>query len=95
MVPFSSSWYVHKDFGGSASLKKVLPVLVTQLSYKELGIHEGAAAQRLWMEAVLYGKREDSKEQILRDLEEYCKMDTLAMVEIYRQLRAVVKEDKK
>lgn len=86
MIPFSANWYVHKDFGGSASLKKVLPVLVTELSYKELGIHEGDAAKRLWMEAVLESKREDSKEKILNDLEEYCKMDTLAMVEIYKQL---------
>ena len=86
MIPFSSNWYVHKDFGGSASIKRVLPALVTELSYKELGIHEGAAAQRLWMEAVLDGIRDESKEQILNDLEEYCKLDTLAMVEIYKQL---------
>lgn len=86
MIPFSSNWYVHKDFGGSASIKKVLPVLVTELSYKELGIHEGAAAQRLWMEAVLDGKRDGEKEKILSDLDEYCKLDTLAMVEIYKQL---------
>lgn len=86
MIPFSSNWYVHKDFGGSSSLKKVLPVLVTELSYKELEIHEGLAAQRLWMESVLDGKRSDSKKQILNDLEKYCKLDTLAMVEIYKQL---------
>ncbi len=86
MTPFSSNWYVHKDFGGSASIKKVLPVLVTELSYKELGIQEGASAQRLWMEAVLDGKRDDTKEKILNDLEEYCKLDTLAMVAIFKQL---------
>lgn len=86
MIPFSSNWYVHKNFGGSASLKKVLPVLVTELSYKELGISDGLLAQRLWMEAVLEGKRDDSKAQIFKDLEEYCKLDTLAMVEIYKQL---------
>lgn len=86
MIPFSSNWYIHKDFGGSASIKKVLPVLVTELSYKELGIHDGASAQRLWMEAVLDGKRDGEKDKILADLDEYCKLDTLAMVEIYRQL---------
>lgn len=86
MIPFSSNWYVHKDFNGSSSIKHVLPVLVTELSYKELGIHEGATAQRLWMEAVLDGKRDGEKEKILTDLEEYCKLDTLAMVEIYKQL---------
>ena len=86
MIPFSSNWYVHKDFGGSASIKTILPVLVTELSYKELGIQDGASAQRLWMEAVLDGKREGEKDKILEDLDVYCKLDTLAMVEIYNQL---------
>ena len=88
MIPFSEGWYVNKDFLGSASIKKVLPVLVPDLSYTALNIHEGAAAQRLWMEAVLYGKRDSEKEQILADLIRYCGLDTLAMVEIYRYLYA-------
>lgn len=87
MEPFKNDWYVDKDFLGSASIKKVLPVLVPQLSYKVLGIQEGNAAQRLWMEAVLDGKRDGDKDQILADLVEYCKLDTLAMVEIFKVLR--------
>jgi len=86
MLPFFNSWYVNKDFGGSASIKAVLPVLAPELSYKSLNIQEGGSAQRLWMEAILYGKREAEKEQILSDLIKYCGLDTLAMVEIYRQL---------
>lgn len=87
MIPFSNGMYIDKDFCGSASIKSVLPVLVPELSYKALGIQEGASAQRLWMEAVLDGKREDQKQQILDDLVEYCKLDTLAMVEIYNKLK--------
>ena len=86
MIPFSEGWYVHKDFGGSASIKNVLPVLVPELSYKELGVQEGKAAQRVWMETVLDGKRESDKAKILSDLDKYCKLDTLAMVEIYKRL---------
>ena len=86
MIPFSSDWYVDKGFHGSASIKDVLPVLVPELSYKELGIQEGGSAQRLWMEAVLDDKRVVEKDKILSDLVEYCKLDTLAMVEIYRKL---------
>jgi len=89
MIPFSRSWYVDKDFKGSASIKNVLPVLVPELSYKVLGIHEGGAAQRLWMEAVLDGKRDGEKNQILSDLIEYCGLDTMAMVEIYKKLSVV------
>lgn len=84
MLPFKNKWYDDPRFEGSASIKQVLPVLCPELSYKDLGIQEGGSAQRLWMEAVLDDKRADQKEQILADLIEYCKLDTLAMVEIYR-----------
>lgn len=86
MIPFSRNWYIDAEFKGSASIKAVLPVLVPELSYKALGIQEGATAQRVWMEAVLDGKHDDQKVQILSDLIEYCKLDTLAMVEIYKAL---------
>lgn len=90
MLPFKNKWYDDLRFVGSASIKKVLPVLCPALSYKDLGIQEGGSAQRLWMEAVLDNKRVDQKEQILADLIEYCKLDTLAMVEIYKRLVAVL-----
>lgn len=86
MIPFSTGSYVHKDFFGSASIKKVLPVLIPELSYKDLDINQGAAAQRLWMEAVLDGKRPAEKQKILADLLKYCELDTLAMVKIYQFL---------
>ncbi|MDQ5944435.1 MAG: hypothetical protein QG658_503 [Patescibacteria group bacterium] len=86
MVPFKQKWYDDQRFNGSASIKNVLPVLCPHLSYKELGIQEGGSAQRLWMEAVLDEKRADQKDQILEDLIEYCSLDTLAMVEIYKKL---------
>ena len=41
------------------------------------------------MDAVLYGKRND-KEEVLNNLEEYCKLDTLAMVEIFNFLTRLV-----
>lgn len=86
MIPFKQKWYDDKRFSDSASIKYVLPVMVPELSYKTLGIQEGGSAQRLWMEAILDGKRESEREKILADLVEYCGLDTLAMVEIYRKL---------
>lgn len=83
--PFFNFYYVDKRFGGSASIKDVLPVLIPELSHKDLDISEGVAAQRLWMEAVLDNKRDD-KEKILKDLWDYCKLDTLAMVKIWEFL---------
>ena len=90
MIPFSEGWFVDKDFFGSASIKKVLPVLVSELSYKTLNIQEGASAQRIWMETVLDGKNQDTKAKIMHDLIEYCKLDTLTMVQLYNVLQAEI-----
>lgn len=86
MTPFKMKWYHDDRFNGSASIKQVLPVLCPYLSYKDLGIQEGGSAQRLWMEAILDGKRESEKDKILSDLVEYCALDTMAIVEIYKAL---------
>lgn len=86
MEPFARGWYIHCDFYGSASIKKVLPVLVPELSYKALDIQEGASAQRLWMQAVLGGAKAD-QQQLFANLRRYCELDTLAMVKIYQALR--------
>ncbi len=91
MTPFSSGAYVDYKFRGSASIKNVLPVIAPKLSYKDLGVQEGAAASRIWMETILDGKNQDNREKILSDLIQYCKLDTLAMVEIYKKLVEVVK----
>jgi len=86
-IPFKNLWYVHKDFFGSYSIKYVLPVLAPHLSYKILGIQNGASAQRLWMQGVIDGKDTIDKDILFADLVEYCKLDTLAMVEIFNVLR--------
>jgi hypothetical protein len=90
MVPFSGGAYIDHRFRGSASIKNVLPVMCPELSYKDLGIQEGQAASRMWTETVLDGKHEADKAKILRDLREYCQLDTLAMVEIYRKLKGLI-----
>lgn len=89
MTPFSKNWYIDSDFKGSASIKNVLPVLVPELSHKHLNISDGQSAQRIWMQAILDEKHNDTKAQILDDLLEYCKLDTLAMVKIYQKLKSL------
>ena len=86
ITPFIEFDYVDARFGGSASIKHVLPVLIPELSHKDLEISEGLAAQRLWMGAVLDGNNPDEKEKILKDLWDYCGLDTLAMVKIWEFL---------
>lgn len=90
MVPFYEGWFVDKDFFGSASIKKVLPVLVSELSYEKLEIKEGNTAQRLWMETVFDNKNAGKKEKIMKDLLDYCRIDTLAMVQLFKFLQKEV-----
>lgn len=82
-TPFSNDWFIDKEFLGSASIKDVLPALVKDLSYKELEIQGGNAAQRTWMETVLEGKNIERKDEIMSALIEYCGLDTLAMVRLF------------
>ncbi len=85
MEVFGKQWYVHKGFRGKISIKNVLPVLVPELSYKTLKIQEGGTASQKWNEAVTVSTAEE-KAEIIANLKEYCKLDTLAMVKIYEHL---------
>ncbi|MFC1616579.1 DUF2779 domain-containing protein [Patescibacteria group bacterium] len=83
---FQKNLYVHKDFKGKYSIKKVLPVLDPKLSYKDLNISDGSMAMNSWKKMVFETESEVEKEQIKKDMLEYCKMDTWAMVRIYEEL---------
>ncbi|MEI7425613.1 MAG: DUF2779 domain-containing protein [Candidatus Moraniibacteriota bacterium] len=91
MSVFKKGLYIHKDFYGSASLKKVLPVLVPSLSYGELNIHEGMTASNSWYEMVNGKTTRKKQKEIYADLLKYCELDTLAMVEILKELRRLIK----
>lgn len=76
--------YVDIKFKGSTSIKKVLPVICPHLGYQGLQIMDGANAMDAWHQMI---QAEGSKaEEIAGALLAYCKMDTLAMVEIHRFL---------
>lgn len=77
--------YHHPGFQGSTSLKKVLPVLVPTLSYQDLTIQSGEEAPLVWT-AMLECQDEEQRAKMFADLQAYCRLDTLAMVEIYRYL---------
>ena len=51
MKIFADRLYVHPEFKGKSSIKKVLPVLVPDLSYKSLGIGDGLTATIQWFRA--------------------------------------------
>ncbi len=84
-------WFFDKDFFGSASVKKVLPVLAPELSYKELNVSDGLLARRMWTQTVLEGKNKHKRVEIMYDLSKYCTLDTFAMVRILEELRKIWK----
>jgi hypothetical protein len=90
-------YYIHPDFHGSWSIKKVLPVLVNQLSYQGLAIAKGEDAMVTWWRLIQQLSENNVSEpdwmndtgadtQTIKDMLAYCKLDTLAMVEIWKKL---------
>jgi hypothetical protein len=92
--PFSKKWFYDPDFNGSASIKNVLPVLAPDLSYKTLGIKQGDEAQAMYLKFISHSISENEREKIKKNLLEYCKLDTLAMVRILDELRIHIEEYK-
>lgn len=87
MTIFSDGHYVDSAFRGSASIKKVLPAIVPELSYATLNIHKGDQASERWEKMISSKTSQTEKEKIAKDLLEYCKLDTWAMVMIYKFLK--------
>lgn len=78
--------YYHPDFHGSISIKSTLPVLVPDISYDDLEIADGDSAMAAFA-FLARGKYDDREAEIMkRNLLEYCKRDSLAMVRLHQQL---------
>lgn len=90
MEVFGKQYYVHKNFKGRISIKMVLPVLVPELSYKDLEIKEGGAASQKWNEIWQGLVTEQEKQQIIKNLKIYCGLDTYAMYAIWKHLHELV-----
>lgn len=78
--------FYHQDFQGSTSIKKVLPVLVPEMSYDEMQIADGQTAIAAFAKLAKGKHEEEEAKSIKQDLLEYCKQDTLAMVKLHPRL---------
>lgn len=92
MTPFAKMWFFDKDFFGSVSIKKVLPVIAPELNHHNLDVSDGLMARRLWTKIILNNSRENVKKDTLKKLSEYCTLDTYAMVRILEELKKVIDE---
>ena len=76
------------QFGSKSSIKVVLPTLIPDLSYQQEAISDGGAASLAWVQ-MLESDNFIVRQEKADGLRSYCKLDTLAMVELLRHLRNV------
>lgn len=94
MEIFSKGHFIHPDFHGSASIKKVLLVLVQEndLNYEELPISKGDDAMMAWKSIMLGEIEQGDIPETKQDLLRYCGLDTMAMVKIWKVLENLATE---
>ncbi len=89
IIPFQKKYYYTNEMKGSYSIKYVLPALIPELNYSNLPINEGGLAS-LTFESLYDEKSQEVITEKRKQLIEYCKMDTLAMVKILEKLEGIV-----
>lgn len=86
LLPVARDHYYHRDQRGSWSIKAVLKALAPEMSYGDLAVGDGMAAQLAWLEAVSAGVTSDRKRDIQAALVAYCERDTVAMVVLLQRI---------
>ena len=87
---FQKQFYVHPGFKGKISIKNILPVLVPELSYKNLAIQKGDAAMEAWYNMIFKDTVKAEKQIIAENLLRYCELDTYAMYAIWEKLKIIL-----
>lgn len=86
LEPIFKKYYIHPEFHGKTSIKKVMPVLIPEMSYDHLGINDGLSATASLVKLARNEFNPEEAENITKQLTDYCKLDTLAMVRVHEQL---------
>ncbi|MFH1051419.1 MAG: DUF2779 domain-containing protein [bacterium] len=85
MIPFQNRYFYKPEMRGSYSIKAVLPALVPERSYKDLEISGGGQASASF-ESLYFENDIDKINSVRKNLLEYCKLDTFAMVKLLQEL---------
>jgi hypothetical protein len=91
LLPVVRNHVYHPDFGGSFSLKRVLPALVPELDYRGLAIAEGETASLELGRLLFHGNAMEPEERarLRADLLAYCHRDTWGLVRLLERLRGL------
>lgn len=85
LKPFAQKHYYHPNMKGSWSLKAVLPTIEPDAHHGHLQeVQDGGMAMNAYLEILSPDTDTERKAFLAKRLEEYCKLDTLAMVKIAR-----------
>ena len=89
LLPVVRNHVYHPAFGGSYSLKSVLPTLVPEMTYEGMEVADGQAAGVAWESLVRGGLDRDERDGIRKALLDYCGQDTLGMQRLVETLHLV------
>ena len=85
LLPIDRERYYHPGQQGSWSIKRVLPSVAPDLRYDGLDeVQDGGAAMQAYVEAIDQRTSAARRQQIERQLLDYCHLDTLAMVRLWQ-----------
>jgi Domain of unknown function(DUF2779) len=87
LLPIVRDHVYHPAFGGSYSLKSVLPALVPEMTYEGMVVADGQGAGLAW-ESLISGDCSEAEHHRKRKaLLDYCRQDTLGMVKILEVIK--------
>lgn len=86
LLPVVRNHVYHPAFGGSFSLKAVLPALVPEMTYEGMEVPNGQAAGLAWEEMISGRGGEAERQERRQALLEYCGQDTMALVKLVQTL---------
>ena len=87
LLPLMRKHYYHPNMRGSWSLKSVLPAVVPELCYDNLGeVADGQAAQSAYVEAIDPATAPTRRTALKHSLLRYCERDTEGLLAIVRRL---------
>ncbi|MBP6108267.1 MAG: DUF2779 domain-containing protein [Rhodocyclaceae bacterium] len=85
LLKIAEQRYYHPSQQGSWSIKKVLPAIAPDLCYDDLdGVQDGEMAMTAFQEAISPDTAMARKAHIKQQLLAYCRLDTYAMVRMWR-----------
>ena len=82
LIPFRERGLYRPCQNGSASIKQTLPAFVPEMSYENLGIHNGTEASEQFMDFMTGKQKPEQTAIMMQNLHEYCGQDTIAMVRL-------------